>query len=66
MKQKKLKIFKDGNHVQTVTYQKDLYWKATHFIPDKQLPFYMYEPLETQKLKLQKGGYMNQTGFVGG
>ena len=57
-KSRKLLIFKDGKHIQTVTYTKSHgVWSATHFFHDKYIPFSLYEPLYDQKECLIKGGF---------
>ena len=57
-KTRKLFIYKDGVHIQTVTYVKaNGFWAATHFFRDKYIPFALHEPLSYQKECLIKGGF---------
>ncbi len=50
---KKLLIYREGIHIQTVTYVKSHgVWVATHFIRDKYMPFALYTPLSSHKEQL--------------
>lgn len=52
---KKLLIYRNGDHIQTVTYVKAHgVWKATHFFRDKYMPFALHAPLEDHKAAMQK------------
>lgn len=53
MKTRKLKIYRDGEHIQTVTFiQVGGIWSATHFDRDKSLPFALHDTLEQMKSAL--------------
>lgn len=55
--QKKLLIYRNGEHIQTVTYVKDHgVWVATHFFHDKYMPFALHSPLSDQKLAMENEG----------
>lgn len=57
MKTRKLKIYRDSEHIQTVTFiQIDGIWSATHFDRDKYLPFALHETLENMKSALINEG----------
>lgn len=57
-KTRKLFIYKDGVHIQTVTYVKSNgVWVANHFFRDKYIPFALHEPLSYQRECLIKGGF---------
>jgi hypothetical protein len=50
---KYLHIFKNGKHIQIVTFQRDNYgWRATHFDSDKYLPFNLHDSPEKMKKAL--------------
>lgn len=55
MKTKILAIYKNSDHIQSVTFQKDneaIGWIATNFDRDKTLPFSIHETLENMKKEL--------------
>lgn len=55
---KKCVIYKEGKLINTVTYQRDFgVWRATHFENGNPLPFTMYDLLEDQRRKLERGGF---------
>lgn len=55
---KKLSVYKDGHVQNVVTYQRDFgVWRAVHFENGNPLPFTMYDLLEDQKRKLERGGF---------
>jgi len=57
MRTKYLNIYRDGSHIQTVTFTKQditTGWRVTHHEPDKYLPFSYYDTMDTMKQKLIK------------
>ncbi len=55
---RKLLIFRDKEHIQTVTYVKNHgVWTATHFFSDRYMPFALYAPLSKQKQTLESEGF---------
>jgi hypothetical protein len=55
-----LEIYKSGEHVQTVHFQKindAMGWVAVNFDREKYLPFYMYESTDQIKSKLIEQGF---------
>ena len=60
MKDKILEIYKNGEKVQTVNFQKGndaVGWMAVNFDRDKYLPFYMHDSMEQIKAKLLEQGF---------
>lgn len=55
--QKKLLIYRNGEHIQTVTYVKAHgVWTATHFFRDKYMPFASHQLLSDHKLAMEREG----------
>ena len=55
--QKKLLIYRDGVHIQTVTYVKAHgVWTATHFFQDKYMPFTLYSPMSEHRTAMEEEG----------
>jgi hypothetical protein len=53
-KTKYLHIFKNGKHIQMVTFKKDQFgWKATHFDDSKYLPFNLHDSPQKIKMALE-------------
>jgi hypothetical protein len=55
--QKKLLIYRDGVHIQTVTYVKAYgVWTATHFLQDRYMPYTLYLPVSDHKAAMEEEG----------
>ena len=55
MKTRKLKLYKNGKHFQTVIFQKSneiVGWSAVNFDPDKYMPFNLHDSIELMKKSL--------------
>ena len=57
VKQRKLRIYKDGKHCQTVTFVKsNTLWSADHFERDGYMPFELYDNFALMKSKMEEQG----------